>query len=119
MECTRHFLKYYSAVNRSEALTPALMWRDPEDTVLSETSGHRRTHTAGCHSQEVPRVTEPERQEEDGGARADVEWTELWFEDMEGSRDGRWGQRHSHVSELSTAPAGGSVNFVLHVSRRC
>jgi hypothetical protein len=70
MECTRHFLKYYSAVNRSEALTPALMWRDPEDTVLSETSGHRRTHTAGCHSQEVPRVTEPERQEEDGGARA-------------------------------------------------
>jgi hypothetical protein len=32
---------------------------DPEDMVLSEMSRHRRTHTAGCHSQEVPRVTEP------------------------------------------------------------
>jgi hypothetical protein len=38
-------LEYYSTMKRSEALTQAITWRDPEDMVLSERSRHKRTNT--------------------------------------------------------------------------
>ena len=36
---------YHSATRRGEALTLATTWTDPEDTMLSKRSRHRRTHT--------------------------------------------------------------------------
>jgi hypothetical protein len=59
---------YYSDTKRSEGLILATMWKDLKDTVLNEVSRHRRTHTAGRHSQEVSRVTESQRQEVASGA---------------------------------------------------
>ena len=39
-----HTWKHHSAMERREALTLVTTWTDPEDTVLSERSRHRRTH---------------------------------------------------------------------------
>ena len=38
-----HTVEYDSAMQRSEALTQATMWMDPEHMMLSERSRHRRT----------------------------------------------------------------------------
>jgi hypothetical protein len=53
---SRYVTEYYSAMKRKEILAHAATWRDTEDTVLSEMNRHKRTHTAGHHSQEAPRV---------------------------------------------------------------
>ena len=42
--CSLHTWEHHSATKREEALILATMWMEPENTVLSERSRHRRTH---------------------------------------------------------------------------
>ena len=62
-----------STKKRGEALTFITTWRDPENTMLSESSRHRRTHTVRFHWWETSRT----------GRSTDTEWGSgswgLWF----------------------------------------
>ena len=51
-----HTVEYDSAMKRSEALTQATAWMDPEHTTLSERSRHRRTHILLFHLCEMSSI---------------------------------------------------------------
>ena len=50
-----HSLEYYAATKKKEVLTPAPMWTDPEDVMLSDVSQTQKNTHCVVRSQEVPR----------------------------------------------------------------